>query len=131
MLSARLLKKDLFLPSDGIKLKMKPTVLCAFLLLAACATDRAVEAHISKTGEIFTGTFDPGTFAGSLEMDNEKTKCTGRTAGSETVGTTVVVLVCDDGRTGSAVLLDGPTRSSGTGVLGDDQISVSIKRSSF
>jgi hypothetical protein len=61
-------------------------------------------------------------------MDNEKTKCTGRTAGSETVGTTVVVLVCDDGRTGSAVLLDGPTRSTGTGVLGDDQVSMSISR---
>jgi len=107
---------------------MKPTVLSAFLLLAACATDRAVEAHIAKTGETFTGKFDPGTFAGSLEMDNEKTKCTGRTAGSETVGTTVVVLVCDDGRTGSAVLLDGPTRSTGTGVLGDDQVSMSISR---
>ena len=47
------------------------------------------------------------------------------------IGTTVVDLLCDDGRTGTAVLLDGPTRSTGSGVLGDDQISVSISRSSF
>jgi len=107
---------------------MKPTALFALLLLAACATDRSVEAHISKTGEAFTGTFDPGTFGGSLEMESSRTKCTGRSTGSETIGTTVVVLICDDGRAGSAVLLDGPTRSSGSGVLGDDQISVSIAR---
>jgi hypothetical protein len=110
---------------------MKQTVLCAalLLLLAACASDRAVEAHIAKTGESFTGTFDPGTFSGSLEIESNKgAKCTGRSTGSETIGTTVVVLVCDDGRTGSAVLLDGPTRSSGSGVLGDDQVSVSISR---
>jgi hypothetical protein len=107
---------------------MKPAVLSAFLLLAACATDRTVEAHISKTGESFTGTFDPGTFGGSLEMQSEKTNCTGRSTGSETIGTTVVVLLCDDGRAGSAVLLDGPTRSTGSGVLGDDQVSVTISR---
>jgi hypothetical protein len=29
------------------------------------------------------------------------------------------------------VLLDGPTRSTGSGVLGEDQISVSISRSAF
>jgi hypothetical protein len=110
---------------------MKPTALCVLLLLAACTTDRTVEAHIGATGESFTGTFDPGTFAGSLEMQSDKTKCTGRSTGSETIGTTVVVLLCDDGRTGTAVLLDGPTRSTGSGVLGDDQISVSINRSSF
>jgi|AraplaMF_Col_mMF_1032025.scaffolds.fasta_scaffold00280_19 hypothetical protein len=110
---------------------MKPTALCALLLLTACATDRAVEAHIANTGESFTGTYDPGTFGGSLEMQSDKTKCTGRSTGSETIGTTVVVLLCDDGRTGTAVLLDGPTRSTGSGVLGDDQISVSISRSAF
>ena len=107
---------------------MKPLVLCAFLLVAACAADRGVEAHINKTGESFTGTYDPGTFGGSLEMESDKTKCTGRSTGSETIGTTVVVLICDDGRAGSAVLLDGPTRSSGSGVLGDDQVSISITR---
>ena len=100
--------------------------LALLLLLTACATDRAVEATIPRTGESFTGTFDPGTFGGSLEMESAGTKCTGRTTGSETLGTTVVVLVCDDGRAGSAVLLDGPTRSTGTGVLGDDQVSLSI-----
>jgi hypothetical protein len=121
-------REENFLLSDGIKSKMKQTSLFALLLLAACATDRTVEAHIAKTGESFTGRFDPGTFAGSLEMESEKTKCTGRTAGSETVGTTVVVLICDDGRTGSAVLLDGPTRSTGSGTLGDDQVSLSISR---
>jgi hypothetical protein len=110
---------------------MRPEALFALLLLAACATDRTVEAHIGATGETFTGTFDPGTFGGSLEMQSDKTKCTGRSTGSETIGTTVVVLLCDDGRTGTAVLLDGPTRSTGSGVLGDDQISVSISRSSF
>jgi hypothetical protein len=110
---------------------MKPPVLCLLLMLAACATDRAVEARIGATGETFTGTFDPGTFGGSLEMQSDKTQCTGRSTGSETIGTTVVVLLCDDGRTGTAVLLDGPTRSTGSGVLGDDQISVSISRSSF
>jgi hypothetical protein len=108
---------------------MKPTVLCALLMLAGCASDRMVEAHITKTGESFTGTFDPGTFSGSLEMDSNKgAKCTGRSTGSETIGTTIVVLVCDDGRTGSAVLLDGPTRSTGSGVLGEDQVSLSISR---
>jgi len=107
---------------------MKQTALCALLLLAACASDRTVEAHINQTGESFTGTFDPGTFGGSLEMESAKTKCTGRSTGSEAIGTTVVVLICDDGRAGSAVLLDGPTRASGSGVLGDDQVSISIVR---
>lgn len=107
---------------------MNRIYLFALLLLAGCASDRTVEAHIGKTGESFTGTFDPGTFGGSLEMESERTKCTGRSAGSETIGTTVVVLVCDDGRTGSAVLLDGPTRASGSGVLGDDQVSITIAR---
>ena len=107
---------------------MKPLALCALLLLAACATDRSVEAHINKTGESFTGTYDPGTFSGSLEIESSKTKCTGRSTGSETIGTTVIVLVCDDGRTGSAVLLDGPSRSTGSGVLGEDQVSISIAR---
>jgi len=55
-------------------------------------------------------------------------QCTGRSTGSETIGTTVVVLVCDDGRAGSAVLLDGATRSTGSGVLGEDRISLSISR---
>jgi len=108
---------------------MKPAILCGlFLALSACATDRAVEARIAATGESFTGTFDPGTFGGSLDMESDRTKCTGRSTGSETIGTTVVVLVCDDGRAGSAVLLDGPTRSTGTGVLGEDQVSLSIAR---
>jgi hypothetical protein len=108
---------------------MRRTALCALLLLAACSTDRAVEARIAKTGESFTGTFDPGTFSGALEMESgDGVKCTGRSTGSETIGTTVVVLICDDGRAGSAVLLDGPTRSSGSGLLGDDQVSLSIAR---
>jgi hypothetical protein len=107
---------------------MNRTILIALLLLAACATDRTVEANIKQTGERFTGTFDPGTFGGSLEMESAKTKCTGRSTGSETIGTTVVLLICDDGRAGTAVLLDGPTRSSGSGVLGDDQVSISITR---
>jgi hypothetical protein len=109
---------------------MKPRALFILLsLLAGCAADRTVEARIAKTGESFTGTFDPGTFSGSLEMQsNRGTQCTGRSTGSETIGTTVVVLVCDDGRTGSAVLLDGPTRSTGSGLLGEDQVSVTISR---
>ena len=109
---------------------MKPTLLCALLLLlAACTIDRTVEARVLKTGESFTGTFSPGSFGGSLEMESSSgTRCTGRSTGSETVGTTVVVLVCDDGRAGTAVLLDGPTRATGSGVLGDDQVSLSIAR---
>jgi len=103
--------------------------LALLLLLAACSTDRAVEARVFSTGESFTGSYDPGTFGGSLEMDSNKgAKCTGRTTGSETIGTTVAVLICDDGRAGSVVLLDGPTRASGTGVLGEDQLSISISR---
>jgi hypothetical protein len=122
---------QIFLQIDGIKSKMKLPALCAaLLLLAACATDRTVEAHVSRTGESFTGTFDPGTFGGSLEMESADggVKCTGRSTGSETIGTTVVVLICDDGRAGSAVLLDGPTRATGSGVLGEDQVSLSISR---
>jgi hypothetical protein len=109
---------------------MKQPALCAaLLLLAGCASDRAVEAHVAKTGESFTGTFDPGTFGGSLEMQSKGgVQCTGRSTGSETIGATVVVLICDDGRTGSAVLIDGPTRSTGSGVLGEDQVSLSISR---
>lgn len=110
---------------------MKPTAPPFLLILAAlagCATDRAVEAHVAKTGESFTGTWSPGSFGGALEMQSDRTKCTGRSTGSETIGTTVVVLLCDDGRAGSAVLFDGPTRATGTGVLGDDQVSVSIDR---
>ncbi len=104
-------------------------ILGLFLLLAACAADKTVDARVGTTGERFTGTYDPGTFGGSLEMESAGgVTCTGRSAGSETVGTTVVVLVCSDGRTGSAVLLDGPARSTGSGVLGDDQISVTISR---
>lgn len=103
--------------------------LTLLLLFAACSIDRTVEARVLSTGESFTGTYDPGSFGGSLEMDSNKgAKCTGRTMGSETIGTTVAVLTCDDGRAGSVVLLDGPTRSSGTGVLGDDQVSISISR---
>jgi hypothetical protein len=107
---------------------MNRIILLVLLLLAACATDRTVEAHIDRTGESFTGTFDPGSFGGSLEMESSRTKCTGRSTGSETIGTTVVVLICDDGRAGTAMLLDGPTRASGSGVLGDDQVSLSITR---
>jgi hypothetical protein len=110
---------------------MKPSASCALLLLllSACAANRTVEARIAKTGESFTGTFDPGTFNGSLEMQSASgVNCTGRSTGSETIGTTVVVLLCDDGRTGSAVLLDGPTRSTGTGVLGEDQVRMTISR---
>ena len=104
-------------------------ILGLLLLLAACALDRTVDAKIARTGESFTGTFDPGTFGGSLEMESAAgVTCTGRSAGSETVGTSVVVLVCSDGRTGSAVLLDRPTRSTGSGLLGDDQVSVTISR---
>src|SRR5689334_20704620 len=91
--------RNLFLRSDGINLKMKPIVFYAsLLLLAACATDRTVDARIASSGESFTGTFDPGSFGGSLEMESDRTRCTGRTAGSDTIGTTVVVLICDDGR---------------------------------
>ena len=107
---------------------MRPKAILALLLLAACATDRVVEGRIAATGESFTGPFDPGPFGGALEMESDRTKCTGRSTGSETIGTTVVVLLCDDGRAGSAVLLDGPTRATGTGVLGEDQVSLSIGR---
>jgi hypothetical protein len=118
---------DIFSRIEGIKANLAAGALCG-LLLTACATDRSVEARIAQTGESFTGTFEPGTFGGSLEMESDRTRCTGRSTGSETIGTTVVVLVCDDGRAGSAVLLDGPTRASGSGVLGDDQVSLSIAR---
>lgn len=107
---------------------MNRMFLLALPLLAGCATDRTVEARINRTGESFTGTFDPGSFGGSLEMESSRTKCTGRSTGSETFGTTVLVLICDDGRAGTAVLLDGPTRASGSGVLGDDQVSLTITR---
>jgi hypothetical protein len=120
-----------FFSSDGIKSKMRPTALGALLLLAACATDRVVEGRIASTGETFTGTWTPGDWGGKLEMDSDRTRCTGRSTGSEAIGTTVVVLLCDDGRAGSAVLVDGPTRASGSGILGDDQVSITIAHQSF
>ena len=109
--------------------RLAPTALGVLLLLAACSTDRAVEARILKTGETFTGTASPGTFGDSLEMQNSNgVRCTGRATTAESVGTTVAVLVCDDGRAGSVILLDGPSQSTGTGVLGTDQVSLSIGR---
>jgi len=101
--------------------------LALLLLLAACSTDRMVEAHVLSTGESFTGTASPGTFGGSLEMHSSTgVQCTGRTTTSEAAGTTVAVLICDDGRAGSVVLLDGGGQSTGSGVLGEDPLSLSI-----
>lgn len=111
---------------------MKPRIagaLATLIVLSACSTDRMVEGRVVSTGESFTGTASPGMFGGSLEMQSSAgVKCTGRTTTAETVGTTVAVLVCDDGRAGSVILLDGDGQSTGSGVLGENQLTLSIAR---
>ena len=54
--------------------------------------------------------------------------CEGRSMSSETVGSTVVVMTCDDGRAGSVILLDGPSQSVGTGFLGDEKVTLTITK---
>ena len=99
--------------------------------LAGCAVDRTVEGRALGTGETFTGTARPGGMlsSGSLSLQSSKgAKCEGRTLSAETVGSTVAVLTCDDGRAGSVILLDGPSQSVGTGLLGSDQVTLTITK---
>ena len=115
---------------------MKPAVKLSFLLhlaalaaLAGCAS-ADVSGRILSTGETFTGTSSPGLIGGgSLDLESSKgTRCEGRTVSAQSVGSTVAVITCDDGRAGSVVLLDGPSQSVGTGVLGNDQMTLTIEK---
>ena len=99
------------------------------LLLAACSTDRNVTGRGLTSGESFSGTASPGTFGGSLSLVSDRgTHCEGRSMSAESVGSTIVVLTCDDGRAGSVLLLDGPSQSVGTGVLGDEKVTLTITK---
>ncbi|HVY98317.1 MAG TPA: hypothetical protein VHA35_02365 [Dongiaceae bacterium] len=111
---------------------MKPihfALLGAALALAACAGDNVTGRALS-TGETFTGSSSAGLIGGgSLSLQSSKgAKCEGRTMGSETIGSSVAVITCDDGRAGSVVFIDGPGQSVGRGVLGDDQVTLTIEK---
>lgn len=101
----------------------------AATVLAGCAGDN-VTGRVLTTGETFTGSSSTALFGGdALSLESNKgTKCTGRTMGSETLGSSVAVLTCDDGRAGSVLFLDGPGQSVGTGVLGDDKVTFTIEK---
>jgi hypothetical protein len=112
-------------------LKPIPSVLVAAALmgLAGCAGD-TVTGRALTTGETFTGSSSAGLIGGgSLSLASSKgTKCEGRTMGSEAIGSTVALITCDDGRAGSVIFLDGPSQSVGTGVLGDDKVTMTIEK---
>ena len=103
------------------------------LLLAACSSPN-VSGQVLATGETFTGSARSGlvgdmTGTGSLDLTSSTgTKCEGRTVSAAQVGSTVAIITCNDGRAGSVVLLDGPTQSVGTGVLGNDQMTLTIEK---
>jgi len=99
------------------------------IALAGCAGEN-VTGRALATGETFTGSSSAGLIGGgSLSLASSKgTKCEGRTMGSEQLGSSVAVITCDDGRAGSAVFIDGPAQSVGRGVLGNDQVTLTIEK---
>ena len=108
---------------------MKSAFLALTLLLLCGCASPTLEGRILKTGETFTGTSSTGMLGGSLEFQSDKgTRCEGRTISSATVGSTVAVITCDDGRAGSVVFLDGPSQSVGTGLLGNDEVTLTITK---
>lgn len=110
-------------------MKPIPFLLAASLALAGCAGDN-VTGRVLTTGETFTGSSSAALLGGdALSLQSSKgTKCTGRSMGSETIGSSVAVINCDDGRAGSVVFLDGPGQSVGTGFLGDDKVTFTIEK---
>jgi hypothetical protein len=108
-----------------------PVLLVAFAALAGCSADRNVTGRLLGSGETFTGTATPGGLlsGGSMSLRSSSgARCEGRSMSSETVGSTVAVLTCDDGRAGSVILLDGPSQSVGSGVLGTDKMTLTITK---
>ena len=106
-------------------------LLIVLAALGGCTVDRTVEGRVLGTSETFSGTATPGGMltSGSLSLESSKgAKCEGRAMSAETVGSTVAVLTCDDGRAGSVILLDGPSQSVGTGLLGSDQVTLTITK---
>jgi len=106
-------------------------LLLSLIAIGGCASESTVTGRALATDETFTGTAsEGGTFSsGSLSLSSSKgTKCTGRTMGSESIGSTVAVITCDDGRAGSVVFLDAQDQSVGTGVIGNDQVTLTIAK---
>jgi hypothetical protein len=101
----------------------------ALLLVAGCMGDNITGRALS-TGETFHGRSSENLIGGgSLSLTSSTgATCTGRSMGSETLGSSVAVLTCDDGRAGSVVFLDGPGQSVGNGVLGTDQVTLTISK---
>jgi hypothetical protein len=112
-----------------IKQRRAIPLLCVLLAFSGCAGDN-VTGRALATGETFTGSSSAGLIGGdSLSLQSSKgTKCEGRTMGSETIGSSVAVITCDDGRAGSVVFIDGPDQSVGRGVLGNDQVTLTIAK---
>lgn len=114
-------------------MKASSLLAAAALSLAACS-GADVSGQVLATGEIFTGSASAGllggmTGTGSLDLTSSTgARCEGRTVSSAQVGSTVAVITCNDGRAGSVVLVDGPTQSVGTGVLGNDQMTLTIEK---
>lgn len=112
-------------------LKPIPLALLAAALsvLSGCGGDN-VSGRTLATGETFTGSSSQNLIGGgSLSLQSSKgTKCEGRTMGSAQIGSTVAVITCEDGRAGSVIFIDGPQQSVGQGVLGNDQVTLTIEK---
>ncbi len=112
-------------------MKPIPSILAivAGVTLVGCSGDN-VTGRVLATGETFTGSSSAAMFGGDeLALQSSKgAKCTGRSMGSEAIGSSVAVITCDDGRAGSVVFLDGPGQSVGTGVLGNDKMTLTIAK---
>jgi hypothetical protein len=97
--------------------------------LSACSTGETVEGRMLHTPEFFSGTV-AGRWrdGGSLSLTSSKgAKCIGRYAKGETAGSSIAMMNCDDGRTGSVFFTDSPHESIGTGMLGTDIVTLAIE----
>ena len=115
-------------------MKASPLLLLAAAPLLVACSGPNVSGQVPTTGETFTGSTSAGllggmTGTGSIDLTSSTgAKCEGRTVSAAQVGSTVAVITCNDGRAGSVVLIDGPTQSVGTGVLGNDQVTLTIEK---
>jgi hypothetical protein len=104
------------------------SALSLIVSLSACSGGDIVEGRMLHTPEFFSGTAGDGWRSGaSLSVTSSKgTKCVGRYTKGETAGSSIAVMNCDDGRTGSVFFTDSPHESVGTGMLGTDIVTLTI-----
>jgi hypothetical protein len=104
------------------------SALFLIVLLSACCGGDTVEGRMLHTPEFFSGTAGDGWRSGaSLSVTSSKgARCVGRYTKGETAGSSIAVMNCDDGRTGSVFFTDSPHQSVGTGMLGTDIVTLTI-----